>query len=517
MKKKQFYFGALISMLFAIASCGGGNEKPEQVSLETLKDEISRTSDIIEEANNISSQMKNEFHPELCEKLQECLADVEFFNGRSIEVKSDGQASYERQIDKIADCKKKIAPVINDYTAMSEFSEKADELIGKAKDAVSEFASSLSRDDFESAKAAVAALKAASAPEITTTTVRTVLKEKKVEVDQLVSELTKTVQDNELNVRITVKREPEIMLEKRTLYPCFLNRGDVLYVNISTTYPVDIKVWDTTTRKLVKSLGKRTKVDEKIPVSNSSIYVVEILPSSPLYFDITISKSTPAENWDKKYEITAKEEECEKNGFMAYPITTIEVRNLFQEPRKITLRSGFNAIFSGSTTSSASLNIPENTTDIAYQLRISTSKTEQSRDGQFCGEVTQKTKDVKLFGINVASVKKESSNIVREILNQINKPEKDEEAYASMYVLYDANSAKKFQEGAAPSTLRYDVNYSIVQTQSTNGAIPITNAKNAYLCFQNARAGANVYIWLEAVATVNVTRYYHNVYSVKEE
>lgn len=504
-------------MLFTITSCGGSGEKPMEVSLETLKEEITRTSAVIKEANDLSSQMKNEFHPELCEKLQECLTDVEFLNGKSVKVASDGQASYERQIGKIEDCKDKITPVLNDYTAMSEYTEKADELIGKAKDAVSEFASSLSREDFESSKAAVAALKSASDPEITTATVRTVFKEKKTEVEQVVAELTKTVQDNELNVRLTVKREPEIMLEKRTLYPCYLNKGDVLYVNVSTTYPTDIKVWDTTTRKLVKSLGMRTKVDEKIPVTNSSIYVVEIVPSSPLYFDINISKSTTAENWDKKYDISVEEQECEKNGFMAYPITTIEVQNLFQEPRKVTLRSGFKALFSGSTSSSAALNIPENTTDIAYQLRISTSKSDKSADGKFCGEMTTKTKDIKIFGLNVASVKKESSNLVRDILNQINKPEKDEEAYASMYVFYDANSAKKFQEGAAPSTLRYDVNYSIVQTQSTNGTIPITNAKNAYLCFANDRAGANVYIWLEAVATVNVTRYYHTVYSLKGE
>lgn len=84
-----------------------------------------------------------------------------------------------------------------------------------------------------------------------------------------------------------------------------------------------------------------------------------------------------------------------------------------------------------------------------------------------------------------------------------------------MYVFYNAAQAKKFQDGTAPSTLSYNVDYSTMGTQSCNGRIPSKGYKTIYLGFLNERMRYNNYVWLEALSAVPHTEYFKPVFTVR--
>lgn len=84
-----------------------------------------------------------------------------------------------------------------------------------------------------------------------------------------------------------------------------------------------------------------------------------------------------------------------------------------------------------------------------------------------------------------------------------------------MYVFYNAAQAKKFQDGADPAKLQYNIDYSTMGTQSCNGRIPSKGNKTIYLGFLNERMRYNNYVWLETVSAVPKTEYYKPQYTVK--
>ena len=197
------------------------------------------------------------------------------------------------------------------------------EQIDKANDAKDKFLTGYSKTDFEAAQRAVNLLKPQPSVNYTISPVLEVYNAQKNYSDSIYNLLQEVLSENEVNVRISLLDNEELLLEKQTIYPYYLNKGDVLYINASTTVATEIKVWDANSKKLKKTLGKKTKFAEKLAIENSSIYLIEILPTSSLYFDIHISKATDQKNWNEKVEIKQKVEECEKTDFMAYPISTI--------------------------------------------------------------------------------------------------------------------------------------------------------------------------------------------------
>jgi len=501
----------LLVVLFAFQSCGSNISFTE----EDLDKEIKRTDQIVNQAETAITKMKESYSPELVTKLSEMVNSLPLFAGQTeYSVPKSCQGKCSNQIDKINNEIELINDVLNEYQAFMQYSENFSDVSSNAESSVSCFLDGYDRKYYENA---LTHLEKLNTEELVFSI--NCLKERydkiRTKEDSLFFALNKKLRDNEKNIRIGVFSDNELLLDAATIYPFYLNKSDVLYVSGSANVATEIRVWDANSKKLIKSFGKKSKYNEVLPIPNSSIYLVEFVVGTSTYFDLNISKSTAREYWDKNYSIKTESIVCNKNDFIAYPVTTVDVVNLFPEPRKITLRSGVKALFSGSTSSSVSLNIPENTFDVAYQLRISTSKGANSRDGQFCDNISNETKRIKILGVNLYESKKTSSSLIREILNNMKKPEKEEEAYCSMYVFYDAKQAKQFQEGTAASSLKYDVNYSIVGTQSTNGAIPITNAKNIYLSFANDKTTDSVYIWLEATAMVNVVTYWRTKYTLE--
>lgn len=308
--------------------------------------------------------------------------------------------------------------------------------------------------------------------------------------------------------------QPEVLLSETTEYPLYLERGEKLYVNITTEKPADIRIYNVDSHQLLRSYIGKSRVNDSIAISFSSIYLVEINPRARQYASIEITyHPNSLDRLGSPKQVTTKQVDGEKGDFRVKTVKGIKMKNLFEEPRKFTLRGQLKAAFSGSYRAIVAIQVPQGATDILYSLRISTNEPDRSSDGQFHDNMETSYKRIKMLGLPVYE-SHSGRGIIATLLGE-NQPLREEDAYINMYVFYNATQAKKFQDGADPAKLAYSVDYSTMGTQSCNGRIPSKGYKTIYLGFLNERMRYNNYVWLEAVSAVPNTEYFKTEYIVK--
>ena len=316
-----------------------------------------------------------------------------------------------------------------------------------------------------------------------------------------------------LQSKVLVHEGEDFLIEKMTEYPVYLEKGDVLYYDVKLQNAVPVKLYNMDAGSTVKSDNK-TSIKDSLVVSYPGVYLLEIKPQASQYASVKIAYHT--DNMDRIYNpksVRTETVSCSKNDFRAYPIKGIKMQNLFEEPRKFTLRSQLKSAFSGSSKALVPITVPTGTTDVLYSMRIATSEQDRSSDGNFHRNLSLKYNQIKFLGLPLYE-RNQGSGLLRMMLDD-NRPLREEDAYCDMYVFRNQSEGKKFQDGTAgTATLKYDVDCSTVGTQSCNGRIPTNGQTKLYLGFENVRMRYTNYLWIEAVAVVPTTEYYRTKYTI---
>ena len=325
------------------------------------------------------------------------------------------------------------------------------------------------------------------------------------------SELEKSIPE----VEQPIYSQGDQLLDKgRSTMAAKLQKGDVIKYSYNTTNPICFKIYNIDSKTCIKEYIMQTNISDSLVVSNTAIYLFEFENKQGMqYISYHIARYCKTlHNLLSSIKVSTEEQPAGKGDFMAYSKNEYKVTNLFQEPRKVTLRGSWKAAWSGHKRTIIALNIPPNTIDVAYQLRIDTSDGANAQDGQFFNTVKQDCSKVQIMGVTLKEKTESHTSILRELLSKMETPKRAEEAYCSMYVFYKGNDAKVFAANNARSVENYDVDHSIIGTQSCNGSIPVSGKKNVYLCFENDQFSGSVYLWLEAVATSTETNFYKLIY-----
>ena len=343
------------------------------------------------------------------------------------------------------------------------------------------------------------------------------------QIDSLIAEAHKSIpyviHQNVCNTPHPLLQKPEELLSETQAYPFYLERGDKMMLHIETEKPADIRIYNTNSHQLLKSYIGKKLVTDSIAIQFSAVYLVEINPKGRQYANIDIAYKPNSVN--RAFEtktVETREVEGQKGDFRVKAIPGIKMQNLFEEPRKFTLRSQLKAAFSGTTNADraiVAIQIPAGAKDVMYSLRISTNEGSRSSDGHFGDNLAKSYKKVKFLGIPLYERSSSRGSSLFELLLGENQPPREEEAYINMYVFYSADQAKKFQDGANPAKLQYSIDYSTMGTQSCNGRIPTKGNRTIYMGYQNERVRYNNYVFLEAVSAVPNTEYLKTEYIVK--
>lgn len=338
------------------------------------------------------------------------------------------------------------------------------------------------------------------------------------EVDGLITDAKQTIALH-LNQMVaqgywSLVSKPEELLTESTEYPLYLERGEKLFVDISTEKPADIRIYNVNSHQLLRSYLGKTHVKDSLAIAFSAIYVVEINPRVRQYASVELTfHPNNIERVNSPKQVISQQVEGQKGDFRVQTVKGIKMKNLFEEPRKFTLRGQLKAAFSGSYRAIVAVQVPQGATDILYSLRISTNEPDRSSDGKFHDNMETSYKRIKMLGLPVYE-SHSGAGIISTLLGE-NQPLREEDAYINMYVFFNAAQAKKFQDGADPAKLQYSIDYSTMGTQSCNGRIPSKGYRTIYLGFLNERMRYNNYVWLEAVSAVPNTEYFKTEYTVK--
>lgn len=308
----------------------------------------------------------------------------------------------------------------------------------------------------------------------------------------------------------------DLLLEKTQTYPIYLLKGEKLRWKINAQKPMTVKLCNADARIVIKTYTGKASVVDSLEIQNSAIYFLEINPGGTQYIDLNINyKVKEITRLKNATPIKTEQIDCSKGDFGAVAVPGVKMHNIFEEPRKFTLRGQLKSAFSGSSIAMVPIIIPAGTTDILYSMRMATSEQDRSSDGEFHDNMTRTYKQIKFMGLPL--YEKSTSNGILNTLLDDNRPLRDEDAYCNMYVFRNQTEAKKFQDGkASAGDLKYDLDFSTVGTQSCNGRIPSNGASKIYLGFENVRVRYTNYLWVEAVAIIPTTEYYTTKYSIDQ-
>ncbi len=334
------------------------------------------------------------------------------------------------------------------------------------------------------------------------------------QIDDLHNSVNELVETQTPNIFVSVHRKPQELLETTQNYPIYLERGDRLLYHIETEKPADVRIYNADSHQLLKTYTGKTLVRDSVNISFSAIYLVQVTPKTRQYAGIKIGyKTQDVSRLAGTKQVRVDSVDAQKGDFLAAPIRGIKMTNLFDDPRKFTLRGQLKAAFSGSYRAIVALQVPAGATDVLYSLRISTNEGNKSSDGDFYDDMEPSYRRIKVLGLPIYESHR-GSGLIATLLGE-NVPPREEDAYINMYVFYNAAQAKKFQDGTEPSKLSYSVDYSTMGTQSCNGRIPAKGYKTIYLGFLNERMRYNNYVWLEALSAVPHTEYIKPVFKAR--
>ncbi len=340
-----------------------------------------------------------------------------------------------------------------------------------------------------------------------------VCKDLKTRVDNLRELLSNRLKEEMSKTVTWVTSNEDYLIKQAETYPVYLEKGENLQINFSSEKFTNIKIYNNDSQVLLKSFSGVKNVSESIKIKNKAIYLVEITPLSSQYISFSMGYiATSLERVANSKKVYSETVEAQKGDFRVKTVKGIKMQNLFEEPRKITLRGQLKAMFSGSSRAVVAVKVPQGATDIMYSLRISTSEIDRSEDGEFSENLNRSYREIRLLGLPLYE-SRIGSGLLATILDD-NRPIKEEDAYCNMYVFTNSAQAKKFQDGMNVTNLKYNIDYSTLGTQSCNGRIPTMGLKTIYLGFENERMRYANYLWIEAVSAVPNTEYFKEKYSV---
>ena len=314
-------------------------------------------------------------------------------------------------------------------------------------------------------------------------------------------------------MHVNVASNGDCLLKGKTTYPVYLQRGEKLRVNISSKQAMTVKVYNYDAKSCIKAQSETTKFNYSLNIEHTAIYLVEINPySGSQYASLRIDYTPKSVERLTPTTVNEREVEAQPGDFRVRTVKGIKMKNIFEEPRKFTLRGQLKAMFSGAYRGVVGVEIPAGTTDILYSMRISTNEADRSSDGKFGKEANASYRKIKMLGLPVYESAR-SVGIIKTILGDYT-PLREEDAYINMFVFRSSSQAKKFQDDKPTAQLSYDINYSIMGMQSSTGRIPVKGLKNIYLGFENERARYNNYVWIELLAVQPNTEYYKTEYYI---
>jgi len=272
------------------------------------------------------------------------------------------------------------------------------------------------------------------------------------------------------------------------------------------------RIYETKSGRDVKKLVKFDQIDFKFDVFFNSVFNLNLSSSNPIYYDAKIYRkpvdiaSKFANHQVKKDSII--HEKPVANSVKAYELIT---ESVYYEPQKFTMKNSF---WSGKTPIYAAIEVPEETKYFVYTMIVTGEDNERyNPSGQMLlKEVQKNTTEYKVMGYPIFSTESTSQSLIRDLINTLSTPSREEGQSLDLYFVESENEVKKFLK---EQEFKYDLANSVRGTQSRKGIVKRPKSGYSYFIMTPATGDSEMYVWFDAVALYERPFYYELQYSLK--
>ena len=270
--------------------------------------------------------------------------------------------------------------------------------------------------------------------------------------------------------------------------------------------------------RIVKTFKKTSDVDFTYDVFFDNPFSVKIYFPKESYYNLEVSrKSGSVDNYLSKAKLIRDSVVVSKKTNKSKIGTRMAFEKVFNQPKKFVVSSTFT--MSGESKVYAPIEIPKNTKEFIYTLRISGEDETQREDGRLFNDVNRISKKVKVFGLPLWESEEKSTSLSREILNSLFPPKKDEDYTLNVFFFDKQKEIKKFLQYPGKqyaSAFKYDINNSAFSTQSRVGLVKKPYSGFSYIGLQSTSSFSDTYAWLDVVALYEKTFHYEIRYRIQK-
>jgi hypothetical protein len=270
--------------------------------------------------------------------------------------------------------------------------------------------------------------------------------------------------------------------------------------------------------RIVKTFKKTSDVEFTYDVYFDNPFSVKIYFPKESYYNLEVSrKSGSVDNYLSKAKLIRDSVVVSKKTNKSKIGTTMAFEKVFNQPKKFIVSSTFS--MSGESKVYVPIEIPKNTVEFIYTLRISGEDETQREDGRLFNDVNRISKKVKVFGLPLWESEEKSTSLSREILNSLFPPKKDEDYTLNVFFFDKQKEIKKFLQYPGKqyaSAFKYDINNSAFSTQSRVGLVKKPYSGFSYIGLQSTSSFSDTYAWLDVVALYEKTFHYEIRYRIQK-
>jgi hypothetical protein len=278
-------------------------------------------------------------------------------------------------------------------------------------------------------------------------------------------------------------------------------------------------ILDERSGRVIKRFNNVSVVDFNYAVQYDNAFTINIDFASETYYSLEVlKKSGTVENYLSKVKIIRDSVVVDTKTKRSISGRGLAYEQVFNEPKKFIVSKTLSV--SGEPKVYAPIEVPKNTVEFIYTLRISGDDNSISEDGKLFEEVSKATKKIKVLGVPLWESEGTGSSLSREILNRLFPPLKDEDYTLNVFFFDKDKEIKKFLNYAGKEyaeAFEYDINNSALSTQSRVGLIKKPRSGFSYIGLQSTSTFKNTFAWLDVVALSEKSFEYEIRYRVIKE
>lgn len=305
-----------------------------------------------------------------------------------------------------------------------------------------------------------------------------------------------------------------VFLKDKPLNVPFLGlQGDSLKVVFNADQTISsARIYETKSGRDVKRFRNFKQFEFVFDAYFKSVFDFNLSTSKAIYYDLIIYRKP--KDLDSKFtqhsiqKDSIVHEKMVENSVKAFELIS---ESVYYEPQKFTMKNSF---WTGKTPIYAAIEVPKETKYFVYSMVVTGEDNERynPKGNKLLKEVQIKTSKYRVLGVPVFSSESSSQDLIRDLINSLSTPSREEGQSLDLYFVESQGDLKKFLN---KQSFKYDIDNSVLGTQSRKGIVKRPKSGYSYFIMTPNTGDSEMYVWFDVVALYERAFYYELQYSLK--